>query len=51
LVDGTRFEDADRPARLSAFPHVCKHSWQVQMASVEKLLGLDFTAVLPGGAA
>jgi glyoxylase-like metal-dependent hydrolase (beta-lactamase superfamily II) len=33
---------------LTAFPGYNWHDWQLQRASVAKLVGLDFTAVLPG---
>ena len=35
-------------ARLTAFRGYCWGDWQQQRESVEKLLGLDFTVVLPG---
>ena len=45
---GGSSSSTSRLPRLTAFPNYCWDDWRRQRASVEKLLGLRFTAILPG---
>ncbi len=48
LFSGDHLAFSSRRGRLVAFRDACWHSWEEQIRSMEKLLGFDFTWVLPG---